>query len=91
MRIGLVQMHCEKGTIAHNLETMARYLHEAVDHKVDILGFPEMSITGYADPTRHPEAVISVSRQLVERSPRVDIPDGHHLAVSEGGNLIFDR
>ena len=58
VRIGLMQMRCEKAAIAQNLERTAHYIAEAAACGVDVVGFPEMSITGYADPTRYPEAII---------------------------------
>ncbi len=75
-RIGLIQMCCEKGAIEQNLETMGYYLEEATAHGVEFIGFPEMSLTGYADPTRYPKAVISLDGpevgqllKLTERCP----------------------
>lgn len=53
-------MRCEKGATAENLEQIAFYLREAASRGVDILGFPEMSLSGYADPHRYPEAVLRV-------------------------------
>ena len=58
IKIGLIQMRCEKAAIAENLEAMSGYLEEADSRGVDIVGFPEMNITGYADPTKYPEAVV---------------------------------
>ncbi len=58
LRIALIQMLSEKAAIDANLRSMAAYLAEATRRGVDILGFPEMCITGYADPTRYPQAVI---------------------------------
>ena len=58
VRIGLIQMRCEKGAIEKNLKRMAHYIGEGIAREVDVIGFPEMSITGYADPTRYPEAVV---------------------------------
>ncbi len=58
IRIGLIQMRSEKGAIGENLETIARCLAEAKRRDIDIIGFPEMSITGYADPSQYPQAVI---------------------------------
>jgi len=58
VRIGLVQMLCEKAAIAENLKSTGHHLSNAVAHGVDIVCFPEMSITGYADPTKYPEAMI---------------------------------
>lgn len=56
IRIGLVQMRCEKGALTENLTDMSRRLNEAAARDIDIIGFPEMCLTGYADPTRYPEA-----------------------------------
>jgi predicted amidohydrolase len=67
VRIGLIQMHCEKGTLAQNLERMSIYVEEAAARDVDILGFPEMSLTGYADPTRYPQAMLELDGPEVER------------------------
>lgn len=58
VRIGLIQMCCEKAAIAENLESTTRYFDEAIAHGLDIVSFPEMSITGYADPTKYPEVII---------------------------------
>lgn len=87
MRIGLVQMHCEKGAISHNLKSMARCLHEAIERKVDILSFPEMSITGYADPTRYPEAVIRLDGD--EIAQLLEMTQGQAITVLAG--LIEER
>ena len=55
-RIGLVQMRCEKADMTGNLAVMSRYISESRRLGVDLLAFPEMSFTGYADPTRYNEA-----------------------------------
>lgn len=60
-------MRCEKGAIDANLETIARHLAEAEARKMDIIGFPEMSITGYADPNRYPQAVIRLDGPEIQR------------------------
>ncbi|MBN2004216.1 MAG: carbon-nitrogen hydrolase family protein [Anaerolineae bacterium] len=59
-RIGLIQMRCEKGAIDENLATIARYLEEATSHDVDFVGFPEMSLTGYVNPAKCPEARLTL-------------------------------
>ena len=66
-RIGLIQIQCEKATIGQNLETMARYFEEAAERGVEIIGFPEMCLTGYAVPTKYPEAVISLEGPEVDQ------------------------
>jgi len=60
LRIGLIQMRCEKAAIHDNLESTFHYLAQATAREVDILAFPEMNLTGYADPTRYPQAVIDL-------------------------------
>jgi predicted amidohydrolase len=73
-RIGLVQMRCEKGAIKKNLDTMAWYLEEAELRGMEFMGFPEMNLTGYADPAQYPEAVIrpegSEVQQLLDLTQR---------------------
>ncbi|HEY91443.1 MAG TPA: hypothetical protein G4O07_06370 [Dehalococcoidia bacterium] len=58
LRIGLVQMRCEEAAVTANLESMSRYIIGTDTRGIDILGFPEMSITSYADPDRYPEAAL---------------------------------
>jgi len=73
-RIGLIQMRCEKGALAQNLETIAGYLEEATARDLEFIGFPEMSLTGYVNPTRYPEAVVRLDgpevRQLLNLTER---------------------
>lgn len=53
LKIGLAQMLCEKGTIAANLAETLRIIDEAEALGVDILAFPEASLTGYNDPNSY--------------------------------------
>jgi predicted amidohydrolase len=65
--IGLVQMRCEKGAVAENLATIQQHIQEGISRGVDILCFPEMSITGYLDPHRWPESVLRLDSPEVAR------------------------
>jgi predicted amidohydrolase len=65
--LALVQMHCPKGDVTGNLAAIEGHLREAVARGVEILCFPEMSITGYIDPERWPEAVLSLDHSAVAR------------------------
>jgi len=60
-RIALIQQRCEKAAIRQNLDSISTVLAEATRRQIDIVGFPEMNITGYADPTRYPQAVIRLN------------------------------
>jgi predicted amidohydrolase len=67
LRVGLVQMRCEKGAVAENLAQIADHLAEAEALGVAIIGFPELSITGYVDPGRCPEAVLHLDGPEIGR------------------------
>lgn len=58
MRLGLVQMLCEKNAVADNLDTISRYIAEAAARRVDIIAFPEMCLTGYVDLIKYPGAAL---------------------------------
>ena len=65
LAIALVQMRCEKGAIDRNLAAMQIYLQAAAARRAEIVCFPEMSITGYIDPNRQPEAVLELGSSAV--------------------------
>lgn len=67
LSIGLVQMRCPKGDIDGNLEQIRRALDDGARRGVAIICFPEMSITGYIDPTRRPDAVLSLDSPAIAR------------------------
>ncbi len=77
LRIALVQMFSEKGDIEKNLAETARHIEEADKRGVDIIGFPEASITGFHEPARFPHAV------LRQDSPEVT----QFVKMTEGRNL----
>ena len=50
LRVGLIQMISHKYAIKKNLQFILEIIVEAVHNNIDILCFPEMSLTGYSDP-----------------------------------------
>ena len=48
MKIGLAQMDCELGNIKVNLNKMKGFISRAREEKVNLLIFPELSLTGYS-------------------------------------------
>ena len=60
-------MRCEKGAIAENLAAIQRHIQEGISRGTDILCFPEMSITGYLDPLRWPDAILRLESQEIAR------------------------
>jgi predicted amidohydrolase len=61
LRVALVQMCCAKGDVGRNLAAIGEQIREARERGAEIVCFPEMSITGYIDPARWPEAVVSLA------------------------------
>ena len=47
MKIGLAQIHPQKGAIAENIELHQRAVQLAINNELDAIFFPELSITGY--------------------------------------------
>ncbi|MCK4477222.1 carbon-nitrogen hydrolase family protein [Candidatus Bathyarchaeota archaeon] len=82
VKIGLVQMRCEKAAITENLKSTARYLDKAVAYGLDIVSFPEMSITGYADPTKYPKAIIHLDGPELGRL--LELTRGKSITVLAG-------
>jgi predicted amidohydrolase len=76
LNIALVQMRCEKGAIDDNLAAIQASIQAAESRGVDIICFPEMSITGYIDPTRRHEAILRVDSPEVERFARLTAGTG---------------
>jgi predicted amidohydrolase len=60
-------MRCEKGDIEGNLTQIESHVREAIERDDDIVVFPEMSITGYIDPTRMPEAILTLDHPAMQR------------------------
>jgi predicted amidohydrolase len=58
LTFALAQMRCEKAATAENLAAIARVYQQADQQGATIVACPEMSLTGYIDPTRRPEAIL---------------------------------
>jgi len=67
LKIALVQINCPKGEIDRNLAKTADYINQARNQDVDIVCFPEMSITGYIKPAKMPKSVLSLDSEPVRR------------------------
>lgn len=54
----LAQMRCEKGALALNFAVIERVYRQADRQGAAVVACPEMSLTGYIDPSRQPQAVL---------------------------------
>jgi len=82
MRLALVQMYCPKGEVERNLAAHADHIRDARARGVDVLCFPEMSITGYLDPGRWPGAVLTLNSPAVRRF--LELTAGEEMFVLAG-------
>jgi predicted amidohydrolase len=67
LKMGLIQLRCEKLVVEANLAEVARSIAEAADRGVEIVGFPEMTIAGYADPIKQSAAILRLDGPEVDR------------------------
>jgi predicted amidohydrolase len=73
-KIALIQMQCEKAATHKNLELIAAYLKEADSRGVEMIGFPEMCLSGYADPLKYPQAVLDLHGPEVAQLLKITEP-----------------
>jgi predicted amidohydrolase len=71
IRIALAQIRCEKGDWSGNLKSVGQYMAQASAEGCDIVIFPEMSLSGYCDPTRFPESVQPLESEQVDKFVRL--------------------
>jgi predicted amidohydrolase len=76
MRAMLAAIQCEKGVVEANLARHAEVLAEAAAAGCELTLFPEMSLTGSADPATHPERLISLDDRAVAALVRAGKDEG---------------
>ena len=82
MRVMLAAIWCEKGDVDGNLEAHRNLLGEAAAAGCDLVLYPEMSLTGSADPGAHPERLIALDHPAVTALASATGP--HSLAACFG-------
>jgi predicted amidohydrolase len=65
MRVLLAAIQCEKGDIAQNLAVHRTVIDQATAEGCDLALFPEMSLTGSADPATIPDRLIGLDHPAV--------------------------
>jgi predicted amidohydrolase len=82
VKVGLAQIYPKLGDVADNLRKHLDFVHQADEQGVDLLIFPELSLTGYQVQDLVPEVAIKDSRDddtfsaLLEASRHMDIMFG---------------
>lgn len=82
VNIGLAQIYPKLGNVAANLDKHLDFINQAAEQNVDLIVFPEMSLTGYQVMDMVPELAIRASAddpvfaQFLEASNKMDIMFG---------------
>lgn len=76
MRALLAAIRCEKGDIEGNLAAHARLIADAAAESCELVLFPEMSLTGSADPATSPERLIPLDHPAVGMLARLSGDQG---------------
>lgn len=82
VNIGLAQMYPKLGGVSANLDKHLQYVQQAREREVDLLVFPELSLTGYQVQDLVPEVAIRAERDdpvfaaLLDASRNIDIMFG---------------
>jgi predicted amidohydrolase len=70
VRVQLAAICCEKGSIGPNLAAHLRLLDQAAAAGCDLALFPEMSLTGSADPATRPDHLVPLDHPAIDRLTR---------------------
>jgi predicted amidohydrolase len=82
IKVGLAQIYPKVGDVKCNLEKHLDYIHKADDLGVDLLIFPELSMSGYQVQDLVPEVAIKATRDdhtfraMLDASREMDIMFG---------------
>jgi len=82
LNVGLAQIYPKLGDVCANLDKHLEYVQRAVDAGVDVIVFPELSLTGYQVQDLVPEVAIRARQddptysKLLDASKRIDIMVG---------------
>lgn len=82
VKVGMAQIYPKLGDVPANLATHLEYIEQAVEQHVDLLVFPELSLTGYQVQDLVPEVAIRAHPDdptfsaLLEASHKLDIVFG---------------
>ena len=82
LNVGLAQIYPKLGDVCANLDKHLEYVQRAIDAGVDVIVFPELSLTGYQVQDLVPEVAIRARQddptysKLLDASKRIDIMVG---------------
>jgi predicted amidohydrolase len=88
MRVLLAAMNAAKGQVDTNLQRHVEVLEQARSAGCDLAVFPEFSLTGSVDPTRHAERTLRIDAEpvqaLIAETRRIDVATVFGIAERAG-------
>ncbi|MEK9177988.1 MAG: carbon-nitrogen hydrolase family protein, partial [Patescibacteria group bacterium] len=82
MKIALIQMSSKKGDDVDNLCTMVNFLEQASHEHVNIIVFPEMSLTGYFTSSKYLHSALTIEDTEVKKI--ISLSKIHNLTIIFG-------
>lgn len=81
MKAATIQQSSYKGDIERNIEKHLVWIQKAIDHKVDLVAFPELSLTGY-EPELASELATNDSDERLQ--PFQHLSNRHDITICVG-------
>lgn len=81
MKIGIAQIKSEKGKVLENIQNHLKIIKRAIQYHVDIIVFPELSITNY-EPTLAKELATSIDNSIFNLFQETS--DEHAITIGIG-------
>lgn len=81
MRLSIAQIRPVKGNIEANIQSHLRFIRAAVQQQVDVIVFPELSLTGY-EPSLAKELAITAADERLQVLQ--EISDQHNITICVG-------
>lgn len=66
MKIGVGQIDCSLGNIKSNLDKIKEFISKAREEKVNLLVFPELTLTGYSVKNLVPDVALEIDNPLIK-------------------------
>ncbi|MFW2176434.1 MULTISPECIES: carbon-nitrogen hydrolase family protein [unclassified Moraxella] len=83
MKIAVAQTQPIKGDIKANLAEHIKFIQQALEHDINILVFPELSLTGY-EPTLAKFLAMTAQQIDVELAEIQSLANTHHMTIAVG-------
>ncbi|MEL6974838.1 MAG: carbon-nitrogen hydrolase family protein [Bacteroidota bacterium] len=85
MKIGIAQIQSKKGDVTHNIAHHLAFIERAIEAEVDLIVFPELSITGY-EPALAEQLATTKEDEIFE--PFQKLADTSNITIGIGMPIL---